>query len=193
MKVLRRLPLLVALALAALLPPRGGLAGDYRKFSWGVAIDEVKDKERDFRFFYRGEDKLYYKGRVAGYPAAIIYLFTDSRLSEVTVLIEQKHTNNQEFIADYKKLLGLLSEKYGKPAKEEQVWSGGDFLRHNQDVWGDAVAGGYLEFRAQWQDERTAIQLILGGDNMHVSLGITYSDRKAEKAKASPPSATKDL
>lgn len=150
-------------------------AGDFREADWGMSMAEVKKAEKAAEYHDGSAEMLVYKGKLLGrFPVAILYNFSDGKLSRGTYLIEEPHSNPQLYIDDYEQIKKSLVQKYGKPVTEKTV--------RNGDLWGDpgeegiAVTHGYLIYFTQWVIERTKISLTLKGDRGQITLGVSYQD-----------------
>lgn len=98
---------------------------------YSLSVKGVKDNGNDFRVAKWGEskasimkkegkedvanmDKIYlFSDVVAGYNCDVAYIFTNDKLTMAKYFFHPSHTNKNEYIYDYKKLVNLMTEKYG--------------------------------------------------------------------------------
>lgn len=109
-----------------------------------------------------------------------MYYFADNKLVRGAYIFRNEHINNNQYIDDFETVKKSLTEKYGKPQKDEQVWSGGDLFKNDPSVWGTAVAVGNLQYGAVWTLNDTQIALWLSGDNLKIQHVLGYKSTKPE-------------
>lgn len=159
--------------------PAAGDEYDFRKARWGMSKKKVKATEKGKPAFEEG-NLLGYKASVAGKDALAGYIFAGDVLVRSAYLFDIKHTNDTDYITDYKELKKLLTEKYGKPSRDEVIWKD-DLYRDKPSKWGMAVATGGLIYFAEWKTGRTEVFLSLMGDNFDIKLKVEYSSNELQK------------
>ena len=122
--------------------------------AYGVTLN----RKDFFCFYYFLEDKLYHSA----------YGFTG------------EHTNNNDYIYDYKELKESLTQKYGKPIYDEVTW-GNDLYKSDKQEWGFAISLGHLMYLASWETPTTIIALTLKGDNYKIDLLIVYDSKELKE------------
>lgn len=150
--------------------------GDFRNAKWGDLSQQVKNSESS-DFVYEENEFMVYKGKVANLESLIYYNFVNDTLYQGLYLINEKHTNSNEYIYDFEALKSLLIEKYGEPKHDETIWKS-NLYKDDVNHYGLAVSSGHLMYVANWQTELTDIKLILNGDNFECKLTIFYNSRK---------------
>jgi hypothetical protein len=171
------------LCISALIPSIGH-AGDFRNATWGMMIDEVKQAEKEAVFVEENESRLLYKSTVLNMPVHILYTFDDSKLSSGSYFPGVQHSNPYGYIIDYERIKASLTEKYGKPIKDDKKRIGKGIFDSAGDE-GYAVGKGELEYASFWKIGRTDILLTLTGDNMKISLVWHYQDANLKSNSAS--------
>ena len=144
----------------------------FRSIQWGNSKDVVQTLEKN-SLSYIGDEYVSYKGSIANLPCSIFYIFANDLLVRGRYYFEQEHTNNNDFINDFNALGELLSEKYGSPDLDDQVWKS-EVYKEMPSFWGMAIAMGNLSYHKIWYTENTTIHLQLYGDNFKVKCVIDY-------------------
>lgn len=179
---------------------------------YSLSVKGVKDNGNDFRVAKWGEskasimkkegkedvanmDKIYlFSDVVAGYNCDVAYIFTNDKLTMAKYFFHPSHTNKNEYIYDYKKLVNLMTEKYGEPNYNSPEWKN-SLYKDEPDSYGFAVSLGHLSYSAGWFGETTEITAALYGENYEISLIIQYVSKKYEglKEKQDTQEKIKDL
>ena len=154
---------------------------DFRQSHWGDSIADVNRVETKANTTGL-TDSYYFHDSVAGMPCAVLFSFTDGELSEGTYSFELKHSNKNNFIDDYNKLVTLLTKKYGKPSEDEPHWLNTLYKDDYQD-YGYAISRGHLFYKAEWNKPLTIISVYLAGENSEINLYIHYSSTKLESKR----------
>jgi hypothetical protein len=144
----------------------------FRKTTWGMAYEQVKDIEKSRRT-YDTEEILIYEDRLAGLACDIIYIFAQGELVRTKYLITEKHSNENDHISDYDSLKESLTKKYGGPINDGHKWKN-DLYKDDYQRWGFAVSIGHLAYYAMWKTPQTTIAILLKGDNYDITLVIEY-------------------
>lgn len=148
----------------------------FRYNAWGDNQATVKTKE-NFELIQESSDLIAYKGRIAELDMMIGYLFTNNKLTTGKYLITEDHSNKNDYITDYNKLKGLLTEKYGAPKEDEKYWKD-DLYKDDYSDWGFAVSLGHLVYYATYENEKSEITLMLRGENYEISLLIEAKSKE---------------
>ena len=157
---------------------------DFRKSTWGMTKAAVKTTEKNKRIIIDDDPsgKLIYETEVSGQRCYLIYEFTQDKLTTTSYLFTTKHSNKNDYIADFEHIKSLLNKKYGTPLKEDKdgFWKN-NLYKDDPQHWGMAVSLGHLIFRARWENEKTKIFHSLSGDNFNIKHGIIYEGKELEK------------
>lgn len=138
----------------------------------------MKSSEGPVEWIEAGADDVEaFKTSVAGLEALVIFRFFDDQLARGQSGVTEQHTNDTAFLTDYRKLAGLLEQKYGAPKEDETLWLN-DLYKGDPANWGMAVSVGHLTKFKTWATDDTDIYLMLTGDNFDVSLHLEYASQK---------------
>jgi hypothetical protein len=158
---------------------------DFRKCKWGMSKKQVKATESG-RIERDDETVLAYSGKVSDMNCLIAYIFVENKLVRAKYAFIPKHSNQNDYILDYKNVKENLIKKYGEPISDDSYWR--DKL-YQDDIsqWGFAISLGHLRYSALWETESSEIFLDLSGENYHVDLASEYTSKQykglEEKAK----------
>lgn len=170
----RHIPSVLIVALFVLVAlPSHATETHFRNARWGMTEAEVIETEGR-EPSEKAAGVLVYTGTVAGLDALIFYQFTDGFLSEGVYAIVEQYTNPNNHARDYDTLKDLLTEIYGEPESENDVWKNPYYRNRPTDERGRAASRGELIMYASWSTDSTAIQLLLGGENYRAGLYISY-------------------
>lgn len=148
---------------------------DFRDTRWGMSMQEVKATESG-KVWKEEDGFLGYLETVAGFSTVLIYVFVEDRLVRARYDFTQRHSNKNEYLADYETIKQILLKKYGKPDSNERIWSNSLFQNDPQQ-YGLAVARGDMFQMAEWSLPKTEIVLVLSGDNFEIHLVAEYVSR----------------
>ena len=169
---------------------------DFRNAAWGMTREQVQSIETG-KLLKASSDSLAYEGTVEAYNVKVYYLFGYSedwfddeaeknRLVRGAYFFETPLSGNWfEYIEDYRRLKGLVSEKYGTPAKDEENWKDEAHpFRELEGMKGELMLLGEVSFAATWITPRTAIELTLystgkqeNGEETSIHLYLSYWSR----------------
>jgi hypothetical protein len=170
----------IALLLFALFLTEGLFAQAFRNVNWGASIEEVKASEEK-KPYLENEETLVYKVQLAGKEVLLLYNFLPKHgLYSSGYIFEEKHTNKNEYIADYNEVKSLLTKKYGATISDKVIWSN-DLYKDDPQYYGTAVSVGHLKYGSYWTVEGTDIRLGLLGDNFEISMILNYESLKLKK------------
>lgn len=167
---------------------------------YSLVVKGVQDKGNDFRIAKWGDskkaimskegkedistvDRIYlFPDYVAGIKCDVAYIFTNDKLSMAKYMFNPTHTNKNDYIADYRKLVELMTEKYGKPKYDAPEWKNSLYKNDNEE-YGFAISLGHLAYSAGWFGETTKITVALYGENHKITLMIQYVSEKYKDLK----------
>jgi hypothetical protein len=145
----------------------------FRNVNWGASMEEVKASEEN-KPDLSSEEILQYKALLAGMDVLLTYNFLPEHgLYFASYFFEEKHTNKNDFINDYKVIKSLLIEKYGNPILDKVIWEN-DLFKDKPQNYGTAVSAGHLKYYCKWTSGRTDIILALTGDNYEILMSLNY-------------------
>ena len=76
---------------------------------------------------YGYEDRLMYQGSVNGLVCVIYYTFIKNQLVSTGYLFLEDHSNENDYINDFKSIKKILTKKYGSPKHDIESW--------DNDLW----------------------------------------------------------
>lgn len=153
----------------------------FRNVGWTMTEEQVREAENIPASVSMRENTIYLQNQqVDGKDVVIFYDFIDGKLEKAGYLFEHNHSNKTDYVNDYEDLKEKLTEKYGEPIEDKEVWKD-DLWKDNPEDYGLAVATGDLVYLATWETKDTKILIGLHGDNYDISLGITYESKDYEK------------
>lgn len=154
---------------------------DFRKSRWGDSMRKVMNLEGKPNM-YDSDDLYVFSSSLVGMPCDVVYVFTDNKLTMTKYMFESKHSNKNEYINDYNRLVRLLTEKYGEPNWNSYDWNN-SLYKDEPDSYGFAISLGHLKYSACWDNEKTDVYMILYGENYEISLVIQYTSKKYEQLR----------
>jgi hypothetical protein len=116
----------------------------------------------------------------------IRYNFTNGRLVNADFGSRESHSDNNDYIDDYKKLKALLIRKYGEPEVDRIQWRN-ELYKNDPSRHGQAVIAGHLVYSAEWQRDRTIITTGLWGSKSRIYHFVIYQDKEAASKKKKEP------
>jgi hypothetical protein len=166
---------------------------DFRGFSWGNLLAEVKSNEKSTFVRQEKDDVLTYDDKLAGSDVFVNYQFNDNnKLVSGTYTFTKKYSNPQLYIQDYAKFRSLLITKYGNPVLDREDWRG-NITPYEKENYGQAISDGELTLYSVWKTPRSEIKIILLTRNNIPFLEIYYTaksldelENKEELQKALP-------
>lgn len=169
----------LAVCLCVLLINSSQLSADenftFRNTRWGMSLEEVKVSE-PLEPAQTAGDMIGYKTKVLQKDVLLAYIFADKKLVRAKYVLAERHSNKTDFIQDYKDFKKILTEKYGKPKREDVVWKD-DFYKSDPSHWGMAVATGRLSYFSTWETSDSEIICALYGDNFNITCGVEYTSK----------------
>jgi hypothetical protein len=148
---------------------------DLREVNWGWSMSKVKEAEK-LKILKEDDSHLRYQGTLDNKSFVIDYQFINSKLVRSLYIYEGSHVNMNNYIEDYNDLKKILSEKYSNNVYDSTIWKDDLFKDKAEDV-GLACSVGHVSFHSRWisNDEKTQVDLICGGENYAITLGIVYT------------------
>ncbi len=154
---------------------------DFRVAKWGdskAAVMQKEGKDDNAKI-----DRLYlFPDFIAGYKCDVAYIFTNDKLTMCKYIFNLHHTNMNEYIQDFKSIVTLLIEKYGKPDYNSTEWKN-SLYRNDPDEYGFAISLGHLTYNVGWFKNETDIKIALYGENYKNTLIIQYKSKKYDGMK----------
>jgi hypothetical protein len=153
---------------------------DFRKATWGMTIDQVKETEESpivFEGWSDTEDAtvLHYKEKVFRFQAFITYIFKDGKLVQARYAFDPQE--KEDYIEDYETVIEALIDKYGEPIDIAMEWSDSTYI-HDEEQWEKALRLGHLKRTGVWETKKTSMTLVLYGEDNTIIMQIDYRDRK---------------
>lgn len=153
---------------------------DFRKFKWGDSKEKIISIEKKPNLI-TGVNQLYmFNDNIASMNCQVAFIFTNNKLSMGKYIFSPVHTNENNCIEDYDRIVALLSEKYGIPESNTSKWNNSLYI-NDKEKYGFAVSLGYLTYNAEWETEITDIKTALYGENYKTTLLIQYKSKKYEQ------------
>lgn len=158
------------------------IAGEYtfRKTIWGMNKEQVKETEKEIVFDY--EIILGYEDRILELDCSLIYFFEGEKLVRAKYVIDEEHSNKNQYITDYNTLKAALSKKYGEPLKSNRRWVN-DLYEDDPQNWGLAISMGHMWEHTNWETLQTTILLAMYGYENEISLVIEYNSKEFKELK----------
>lgn len=151
---------------------------DFRKVKWGMSLEKVLASEKGEKRSWQDDLVGVTSTRVAGLKSSILYYFVKDTLTNAAVIIKEKHSNKNEYILEYNKLIEILSTKYGQG--DSQVYWKNNLYKGDTDHYGMAISTGHLVYYTTWQTDDSFIELSLSGENYEIDLMLKYLRHKYE-------------
>lgn len=169
--------LLLLISIMLLLPVTGlAKEKDFRKATWGMSKQEVIKSEGK-KPKQTADNVIVYNDNIAGLSCYAGYIFTENKLTRGSYIFTVKHSNNNDYIADYENIKNLLKKKYGEPEADSIVWKN-DLFRSEHQQWGTAISIGHLVYYSTWETENTSVELSLTGENYKMEFRLDYMSKQ---------------
>ncbi len=120
-----------------------------------------------------GYNIIGYRQTIMDRECLVGFYFEEGRLVGAKFSFEEKNENKNQNIVDYKKIKGLLIQKYGRPEQDDISWKDAS---HKDEIeeWGYAIGMGHLEYSSKWKTRQAEVVLQLDGADEEISLELTY-------------------
>ena len=159
---------------------------DFRKTRWGMSQKEVIKSENIkpecINCTGDGSEFLGYRVTVLNKAVLLGYTFVHGKLVMASYALNEKHTNKNDYIEDYKDFKEALIKKYGRPKIDNVDWRN-DLYKDSPSDWGLAVSLGQLEYISYWETDSKTIKASLRGDNYEISCWVFYESKKLAHLK----------
>ena len=148
---------------------------DFRNFTWGSSLNDVQSREKSKLVYKVKDDELLYEDQLAGSDCNVIFIFNDNdKLVSGNYFFTKKFSNPELYIQDYNKFKTLLTQKYGTPFSEKEIWNNRVPISEKTN-YGQAVADGNLSLNTVWITSNTQIKISLITVDKSPSLLIHYT------------------
>lgn len=151
---------------------------DFRRARWGMSKEDVKIRSKDGDIKYDDDKLLIYQVVIDTKKFDVVYIFSDNILVRAKYLLKEKYANDNTYVDECLNLKNDLTEKYGKPYKENTYNS--DNLYKDFSERGMAYATERRATFAQWNNNGDIINILLNGKNYKLNCGIEYVGKKYE-------------
>ncbi len=182
-----RSPLLFAFLLLAQAASRlvagEALPAGFRGAHWGDALTAITVAAPD-RLTERTPTSVSGRCLLAGREFRFVYSGKDGLLGKGAYIHDERHVDSNTYVGIFDALKAELSEKYGAPASDQELWSNALF-KGDRSKLGTALAVEAVVLRAQWDDGRNYIRLQAKGKDIDIAVTVTYgqlAELAAEKA-----------
>lgn len=152
--------------------------GGFRSSNWGDSLQQVKAAESDSAIL-EDTDFLAYETRAAGADVLLTFTFVNGMLAKGGYKFNQEHSENNDYYYDFERVKGLLVKKYGPPVLSKEYWFN-DLFREDPLNKGAAISCGHHSLLERWEDDATAIELWLTGDNFKIEHRLSYQSKRLE-------------
>ena len=155
---------------------------DFRNVKWGMSVEEVK-KQEDADLLAEFSDELQYSAHInETIPCKILYGFNDANQLYIAAYNPTAdYSNDYHYYIDFLVLKERLTEVYGAPTADNEIWYG-NLFKGSPEKYGLAISAGYLECLTKWEVDGTSISLYIYGNNFEISTTIMYKSLDVKKA-----------
>lgn len=161
---------------------------DFKQFNWGDSKNKVINVEGtpylNDTIKERNTEWIAYKTKAVGLDMILAYYFTDDKLYQVRYILDEKHSNDNLFIDDYKSFRSALTNKYGEPLLDNESWQDDSKKDYYKNKKGDALSYGYLTYSTYYLTEKTIIWMDMSADNYEVSMKVQYESLSISPGEA---------
>ncbi len=142
----------------------------FQTLNWNSSKSDIKSLFPDIKI---SDDIFTVDTNLGTYQTNLFFKFEENELSVIGYSFDNKHSNDNLYIDDYKEIKSLLVEKYGTPTLDEMVWSD-NLYKSDYSRYGFAISLGHLEYYCKWELPDVDIVLKLTGDNYKISHLLGY-------------------
>jgi hypothetical protein len=171
------------------------LQADFREAVWGMTQAQViaTERNRPARTSESGGEIMvqYGASKLGAMNGRPIFIFANDKLVRAKFLVEEEHSDKNEFIRDFHEVESLLKDRYGKPKDERAIWEDDatqDETKNYLDqdratassilpsdrLVGLAVALGHLRLYTIREGGRTKVLHVLAGADHQITHQIEY-------------------
>lgn len=145
--------------------------------TWGMTAEEIikcegKKPDQQAASFYVYSDVL-----SAAKKSTVIYTVdSENGLSNIMIMFNEEHSNDNLYIDDFDDIDESLDAKYGAPnsADRKLLWSNSLYKDSGEEYWGIAISSGDLQILSHWMLDGYQILHLVSGDNYVVSHYLMY-------------------
>jgi hypothetical protein len=174
---------------AKLLPP------DFRGAVWGMTRTQVMATEPNQPVRISESDReivlQYDASKLGSFNGRPIYIFAKDKLVRAKFVVDEEHSDRNEFIRDFHALESVLKERYGKPKENRAIWeddatqdetknyldqdraTASSILPSDRFV-GLAVALGHLRLYTIREGGRTKVLHVMAGADDRITHQVEY-------------------
>ncbi len=182
--------LLLLLPTVALLQGIESLPAGFRGAHWGDPLSAITISAPD-QLGERTPDALSGRCQLAGRDFRFVYSAQEGKLARGAYLHDQRHVDSNTDVAIFDALKAELSEKYGAPKSDQELWSNALFKGERSKL-GTALAIAAVVLRAQWDDGTNYIRLQAQGKDIDITVSVTYGQLKDLPAEAAASGTRSD-
>jgi hypothetical protein len=150
---------------------------DFRNTSWGMNREKVVAAEgaSPSQVGEVGSQIVlrYDSIHFAGLDCRVVYIFAKDRLVRTKYVFQQKHNEQNDFLADFALVETFLIGMLDRPTEQRVSWRN-DTNKTEPRRYGAAVSLGQLLYATQWKRPRTFITHALTGANGAITHEIEY-------------------
>jgi hypothetical protein len=169
---MRSFLLLASVIAGAGLSAADPLPGGFRGAHWGDPLSAIMISAPDLEL---GRTATAVSGEclLAERPFRFVYSGANGMLDRGMYVHDAHHIDSNDDVAVFDAIKALLTEKYGAPASNQELWSN-ELFKGDRSKLGTALAIAAVVLRAQWSDGKNAIILQAKGKNTVIAVTVTY-------------------
>lgn len=161
--------------LLLVIPAANAQGPDFRAFNWGTSFSQVQYGESATLINNINNDELLYKDVLGGFNCEVAFIFNENKkLASGMYIFTKTYRNPQLYVEDYYIFKNLLTNRYGKPLAENEVWSN-NVKPYDKYDFGQAVANDKLYLNTVWKTNRSEVKISLTNSNGKPTLQIQYT------------------
>ena len=125
---------------------------------------------------------LYTDFLLGGKKVYTICYFDNNKLYKGAYVLNELHSNKNDYLFDFSDWKKALTEKYGEPIENEVIWKNDLYKGQTQD-YGMAISAGHLLLYSIYEEGDTSIECSISGDNYELTVKIIYSSKSLSDLK----------
>jgi len=150
----------------------------FRKTKWGMSKKEVLASEKESPVFNK-ENLIVFKSKILEKSVNIAYIFIKNKLVRAKYILNEEHTNKNDYIIDYMDFKKILKKKYNYPYNElNSIFWRNELYKKDLSKYGFAISLGHLVYHSKWDTDSSIINTILYGENFDIKLIVEYSSKQ---------------
>lgn len=142
---------------------------------FGMSKLEVKEIETA-EYIEEDANNILYNTYILSNQYNLLYRFSNERLVEIDILLDEHYTSSNRYIIEYKSLCKELCDKYGYQ-ETMYAWFD-DFYKGDESNYGIAVLKGDLTLLTDWEFDDAVISFCLSGNNYEANQVIIYDSKE---------------